>query len=404
MKHQILIIIFLLSITQLFAQDIWIERDTVNGPPRASCVGFSLYGVGFIALGRDYNEDKRTLYSYNIMQNDWDKEIDMGGVNGAGLERSSAISFVINNKAYVGTGKSVSPYLNDMWEFDAWNYTWTQKASFAGTPRRQAVAFSTDSLGYVGTGENENGLTKDFWQYNPELNQWTEIAEFAGTARKQAVGFSMGNKGYVGTGIDSAMFKKDFWEYNPIDDNWTQKADFAGTPRYGATAFAKFPQAVIATGYDNTLSYKKDVWEYNYFTDSWTQKDDFPAAERMNAISFMINNNAYLGTGFNGEYLIDFYEYQFYLSVESQNIKIKSSVFPNPAKSNFIIYTDYDKELILKFYNTKGQEITNNFIINKESDSKFNISTNDALKNGIYFYSISSNNKIVSTGRVIICK
>lgn len=399
LNTSIITVTLILCCSFINGQGTWIQLDSVNGPPKASCVGFSLKGEGYIGLGRNSSGDKRSLFSYDIDQDDWDDEASLGGDFGSGLDRSSAVSFVINEKAYVGTGKATSPYLDDFWQYDPITNSWTQKASFEGSARRQAVGFGIDSLGYVGTGEDANGMTDDFWKYSPTLNQWEEIEPFPGTPRKQAIGVSMGNKGYVGTGNDGA-FLKDFWEYTPSTNTWLQKPDFAGSPRNGATAFALFPKLFIATGYDNTLEYKKDVWEYNYYNGSWSQLSDFIGAPRSNATSFIIGDVAFLGTGYNGIYMDDFYAYLFPLSTNDQISEYSVQVYPNPAKDYFTITTSLKKELILNLYDLTGKHMSDHFHIDKNG-ATWDVRVATAPV-GVYLYTLTNNEGIVEKGKVII--
>lgn len=402
-KFYIFILLFLFGKTS-FSQQIWIERDSVNGADKASCIGFSLFGKGYIGLGRNNDGDRRSLYSYDIDQDDWDDQESLGGATGFGLERSSAISFTIGGKAYAGTGKSSTPFLDDMWQYDPIADTWTQKANFGGSARRQAVAFAIDFLGFVGTGEDATGLKKDFWKYNPTTNLWTPIAPFQGTPRKQAIGTSMGSKGYVGTGNDGA-FTNDVWEYSPNSNTWLEIASFAGTPREGATAFAVFPQLFIATGYDNTLSYKKDIWEYNYWTQSWLQKPDLIGPERVNATAFVIDEVAYFGTGYNGSYLNDFYEYLFTVSTAVIKNNYYVNTYPNPSINIVTIETDITDNADLHIYNINGKEITLDLIINKTFNGVYSFKINTStLSSNMYFYMIKNEKQHYYTGKITIVK
>lgn len=401
MKRLVTCIAICVMTISLFGQDTWEQRDSVGGPPKSACIGFSMDGFGFIGLGFDQFEYKRSLYLYNSNFDDWEKMNSMGSTTGQGLERSSAVAFVANYNAYIGTGQGANPYLRDFWEYNSSSNTWTQVADFAGTSRREAAAFGISDFGYVGTGIDSTGtLKKDFWKYDPALNSWTAISDFGGTARKQAVSFAMGGQGYVGTG-DDGTFTNDFWQYEPLTDTWAQKANFAGTQRYGATGFGIFPNAYIGTGYDNTLNYTNDFWEYNYHNDSWIQVADFPGTPRANAASFAIGDRGFLGTGYDGQTLDDFYEYTPILGIEN-HLETTSKVYPNPVKNELNIHlnnsVDID-EIIL--YSLSGKIILqeNKVVINN------NISTSvSTLSPGMYLYSVRKKGSIVAHGKFMVAK
>ncbi len=387
-----------------YAQDTWIQRDSVNGPPRSSCAGFVLFGEAFIIGGLDQIEFKRKMYSYDTEQDDWDAELSLGGENGAGLNRGSAIGFSTAGKGYIGLGQgNTSAFLSDFWEYDPESESWTQKADFIGTARRQAVAFSIDSMGYVGTGQDINGFTNDFYQYNPLTNTWVQIADFGGSPRKGAVGFTMGGQGYVGTG-DTGVFVNDFWQFQPSTGTWHQKADFPGNARTGASGWGLFPTAFIACGYDNTLSYTKDIWEYNYFGDVWQQRADFIGPARTNASAFVINGTAYLGMGYNGDFLDDFYAYTPILSVSNSNQSNKPlHCYPNPANTVINFSSGLtDQPFLVKIYNLSGQLVFQKTVINQFNNTQIDISE---FNNGIYLFKvISEDQSTIETGKFTVRK
>ena len=360
MKHLqlITIIVFLFITLNAKCQDVWIKRDSVNGPGKSASTAFSIGLKGYIGFGLADNGYKRSLYAYDPITDDWDKMESLGGVSGGGLERVTPVSFVINGKAYIGLGNGNNPYFKDFWEYDPATNTWTQKADFGGTGR-QAVAFAIDSFGYAGTGLDINGYTSDFWKYNPNTNSWSVIAPFGGGNRKQAVAFAMDGKGYVGTGDDGA-FTNDFWIYTPSADLWTPIASFPGTPRYAATAIADFPDAIVGLGYDNTLNCTSDLWRYNANTNSWVQLADFTGGARSNAVGFVIQQHAYIGCGYssNGQFLDDFYEYGNLININkiADNNSIKCKVYPNPVSFYCNIELEGTKtdEISLEVYNTLG--------------------------------------------------
>lgn len=287
MKVVVVILSFFPFFFGVVAQNLWVKKDSVNGPGKSVMCSFVLNGNGFVLAGLDDIAFKRKMYSYNPIQDDWDDETSLGGENADGLERGSATAFSVGNKGYVCLGQGQSnPYFKDLWEYNDETKTWSQKADFIGSARSQAVGFAIGDFAYVGTGQDLTGLTNDFYKYNSLTNQWTAISPFPGTPRRQAVGFAMGSQGYVGTGDDGVM-KKDFWQYEPATDTWSAKADFPGTARAGATGWGIFPSAFIATGEDLNFNLKKDVWEFNYFSNSWVQRADFSSSPRKNAISFL---------------------------------------------------------------------------------------------------------------------
>jgi N-acetylneuraminic acid mutarotase len=386
----------------LFSQNIWQQKDSVKGSIKAACGSFVINGEGFVLGGIDDFGFKRKMYSYNPIQNDWDNELSIGGLNGDGLDRASASTFSIGNKGYICLGQGqTNSYFKDLWEYDSETQSWSQKADFSGSARRQAVSFSVGEFAYVGTGQDVTGLKKDFFKYDPLTNTWTALNDFPGTARRQAVGFAMGGEAYVGTG-DDGVLKSDFWMYFPTTDSWIQKANFPGTARSGATGWGIFPTAFIATGEDLNFEYRDDVWEYNYFSNSWIQRANLPGPGRKNAISFVIDGVGYLGTGYNGVFMDDFYAYFGIVGLTENNQTFESLVYPNPSNGNCTIQIGNENltDLNLEVYSIVGLQFSEKV---SHSVSGKNLQLDiSSLPSGNYIY-ILKNKKtnISSTGKLI---
>ena len=357
---------FLIGTLSLNAQDSWYQVDSINGAPRAAATAFTVGQYAYVATGLEEYGFRRKVNSYNYFQNDWDNETSLGGDNGQGLERASAISFSseINQKGYVGLGQTETvAYMNDLWEFDPIANTWTQKANFIGSPRRQAVAFTLQSnnLAYVGTGQDASGLTKDFYTYNASTNTWTQIQDFPGLARRGAVAYSGENHGFLGTGA-GAVLLNDFWMYDATLDTWIQKAPFPGSPRSGAVAWTPdsgidHPLGYIALGEDNFIEFKQDVWEYNYYTNSWMQRTDFPGVGRKYAVAFSVQGIAYVGTGYNGVFHDDFYAYTGTAGAQEIDDSNDFLLFPNPTNSSIEIRGLDEDVIAYTIYAVSGELI-----------------------------------------------
>ena len=400
---------FLIGILSLNAQDSWYQVDSINGAPRAAATAFTVGQYAYVATGLEEYGFRRKVNSYNYFQNDWDNETSLGGDNGQGLERASAISFSseINQKGYVGLGQTETvAYMNDLWEFDPIANTWTQKANFIGSPRRQAVAFTLQSnnLAYVGTGQDASGLTKDFYTYNASTNTWTQIQDFPGLARRGAVAYSGENHGFLGTGA-GAVLLNDFWMYDATLDTWIQKAPFPGSPRSGAVAWTPdsgidHPLGYIALGEDNFIEFKKDVWEYNYYTNSWIQRSDFPGVGRKYAVAFSIQGIAYVGTGFDGAFHDDFYAYSGTAGVSGVTELKSISFYPNPTNSVIQITSIQNDLTGYRIYAASGVLIADKLF---DAGGKYVINLEDYTKiPGIYMIQIKGSNQDYPLKKIIL--
>ena len=378
------------------AQNTWSPKDSVNGAPRSVSSSFILNNEAYIVAGLDEEGFRRKMYSYDFLQDDWDQEESLGGINSAGLNRGSACAFAVGFKAYVCLGQGeTNGFFKDNWEYDLVSQTWSQKSDFIGEARRQAVAFVIDAIAYIGTGIAPSGLKKDMYSYDVTTNTWTQLNDFGGTARKEAAAFTMGGEGYIGTGDDGVM-RNDFWQYAPSTDTWVQKASLPGLPRKGAVGWGIFPNAYICTGEDNTFNYSTDLWEYNFWLDSWTQQPNIPGPGRSNAVAFVLNGLGFVGTGYNGIFLDDLYAFTPTLSNGIELEKGDVNIYPLPASDRVTIdVNNQDLELVLLGLDGK-QLSTDKYVV--KTDTGFMIRRND-LSTGTYFFQL-----VGSTGAVYLDK
>ncbi|AXG73311.1 galactose oxidase [Flavobacterium arcticum] len=218
-----------------------------------------------------------------------------------GAPRSSAVSFMIGDYGYAGTGYDGDYYLNDFWQYDINGGYWVQKADFPGEGRSSAVGFSVNNAGYIGTGYNGTDELGDFYEYNPSDNSWEQIADFGGTTRRAAVGFGSATSGYVGSGFDGDNDKKDFWKYNPSTDTWEEMFGFGGNKRREGVTFTIGTNVYFGTGSSNGLNVD-DFWVFDTNTETWTKlkdldDDDNYTVERSNAVGFSIGSYGYIAGG-----------------------------------------------------------------------------------------------------------
>ena len=251
-----------------------------------------------------------------------------------GVARAEAVSFVIGDTAYIGTGYDGTNRLNDFWAYDAAKNFWMQKAQFPGTARNSAVGFSVGTNGYIATGYDGYNRLQDNWEYNQTTNSWVRKADLPdipnssvpGTgARYDAVAFAIGNSGYVCSGYNG-NYLKDLWQFTPSTNTWVQQVSFSGSKRSGAVAFVYNNKAYVVTGTNNGTEVN-DFWVYDPATLAWSQlrnitntssdsyDDDYSDIIRDNAVAFVINSNsvakAYLATGQSGAYTAKTWEYDF---------------------------------------------------------------------------------------------
>lgn len=239
-----------------------------------------------------------------------------------GDARKEAVSFVIGDTAYVGTGfggPDAGSKLSTFYKYDPVKDNWEQIATMAdpndpfnNLGRTGASAFAAAGKGYVATGfDSAYRALKDMWAYDPSTNSWSQKASLPASAeaRYYAVGFSVKDFGYIGTGTtgSSGSYLSDFWKYNPATDSWTP-ANSLKDKRRQAVAFVINDSAYVVTG-TGTSETSTRMYVYDATNDQWNEKsqiknatdfsydDDYTTIARYGAVAFVINNKGYVTTG-----------------------------------------------------------------------------------------------------------
>ncbi|WP_299453566.1 kelch repeat-containing protein [uncultured Microscilla sp.] len=252
--------------------DAWTQVANFPGESRIHAVSFVIGTKAYIGTGEGSQEKKyKDFWVYDANTDQWDQVADFKG-----KARNKAVSFVLNGQGYVGTGSIGSatftgaeitgPATKDFWKYDPASDQWTQITDFKGAERHDATSFVVDNKAYVGTGRQAD-FYKDFWAYDANTDQWTQITDLPGKTRIGAVGFSLSGKGYVGLGIDDlsaagTTYAADMWAYDPTTKQWASASNPESGARAYATAFGLHNTGYIGLGYKLGKGTSLELWKY----------------------------------------------------------------------------------------------------------------------------------------------
>lgn len=308
-------------------KNAWTRKADPPSIGNTFITGFSISGKGYLFGGWG-------IVAYDPVTNTWSGK---AGLPDSVTKHTFGFCFIISNKAYVGLvanydSESFEDEENQdqnyqaVWEYDATQDKWTQKANFPGVPRVMPFSFAFNGLGYVGGGDTTNdnfGKTHDFWKYDPARDKWTRLNDFPGNNSVGFTGFSLGAAGYVleaGQGIPiapvSGPYSEVLWKYNPASDTWEKKAPLPINNHVSAVVFTIGNKAYAAVGIfppeNMTPVEKADFWEYDPMTNKWTKKADVGGGVRLLSTGFAVGGKGYVGLG-TGDYYedlkADFWEY-----------------------------------------------------------------------------------------------
>jgi N-acetylneuraminic acid mutarotase len=280
----------------------WELRSKLSAGYLSAAVSFVINNKLYVGLGMQDNTTD-IFYEYDYDTDQWKS------IKNFPTKRTNAIGFSVGNYGYAGFGVNyvdegfpwlTAVYYNDLWKYDPQNDTWTKMTDFPG--KAQSTCFVIGNNAYV-TGGSYAGLDNELWEYNATLNAWTKKANYPGGCSSRGISFSIGNKGYVGFGWSGFVMKSfnDLWEYDPINNTWTQKADFPGKPRYNSKSAAFLDHALLFCGVFQDSYHRKylnDIWIYDPIINGWSQADTcYVGKGQSEMILNVVENHILVGLG-----------------------------------------------------------------------------------------------------------
>lgn len=261
------------------------------------------------------NGPSRTAYRFEVERDTVGKWTEIADYSGIPARRST--SFTLNNRLYVTLGDRGSGNrfnTTTIWALDpaenGGEGSWILADTFPATGREGAVAFVINGKAYIGSGRSLDAtgnevLYSDFYEYSPALERgqrWQKIASLPGSGRSEAAAFVVNNRGYVGTGFSSRGGDlSDFWSYNPQSNQWAAVDSLPYDPRRGAISFSINGKGYVGTGWKSENStYLSDLWSFDPTAargKQWQSRTPLRSGGRSHAGLFVVNNRAYLGGG-----------------------------------------------------------------------------------------------------------
>ncbi len=277
--------------------NIWIRKGEFNGGARYGAFTFVYENKAFIGGGRTSLSIDRSLWRYSPSEGSWSQMAAMP------IGRAYGVAFTVKNKSFAGLGEDVlGTRLSDFYEYlhsdNDWKTVHDELDEFPGGARTKAVAFSIGDFGYVGTGD-VGGVLSDFLVFNLSdyisgRKPWDPSTNLS-KARKGAVAFVIGEIAYVGLGVDGdGNLLKDFYMFRPENNGWSQMEDFPGEARQGAFAFAIYKdydergEGYIGGGGNDTIGYN-DFYMYLPDEDKWYIRNTHENMAVVNAVGFSLS-------------------------------------------------------------------------------------------------------------------
>ncbi len=182
--------------------DKWTRMADCPGEGRDGQFAFVINDTAYIGGGVDISKAILTdFYSYDPKHDKWNSLTDL--TSGPGGVFFPA-PFAVGGYGYITTGSSISSEGTATWQYDPSNDSWITMANFPGEARQTAVSFVMNGKAYVGLGQaGYTTVYSNFFVYNAAKDEWDTAGFWPGAnglAWSSAVATSQG--AIIGTGTD----------------------------------------------------------------------------------------------------------------------------------------------------------------------------------------------------------
>lgn len=292
----------------------------------AYATAFILGNKGYVVTGKKYlHADNNSLFTasrecwqFNPEDNTWARMPNLPGP-----ARCYAGSFVIGDKAYVGGGwNGRDTVYRDYYEFSP-SSGWRRVGDMVNYIYAPST-FVIEDKAYIATGrrcdpgieilpEGEDCVfTGRLYQFDPEDGQWIRLDD-EGIGDEfivfLPVTFMHHSTAYLGTGIKS-HFHRDFHTFTP-QNGWTHNTTFLpGSARWGAFSFtinnkhyvgggAHYCEEFFFFGSWNGCGGFQDVWRFDPYNSvsPWEEVANSEKTRRFGAAAFSVNEKGYVYGG-----------------------------------------------------------------------------------------------------------
>lgn len=156
---------------------VWTQKASIGGTKRTAAAAFVLNGIAYVVSGNNNGSVLNDLWSYDASTDTWtekrkiyDYSDDSYDDDYSGIARYNATTFVMGGRAYLTLGTS-SSLTATTWEYNDQTDLWVQKTSFEGSVREGAVSFTLEGKGFVLTGRSGTTSYDNMFEFYPNDEQ-----------------------------------------------------------------------------------------------------------------------------------------------------------------------------------------------------------------------------------------
>ena len=154
------------------ATDVWTKKADVSGSKRRDAVAFVIDGKGYVATGTDNGQNIDDFAYYDPSADTWTPLRDISDATDETFDddynivRDRAVAFAVGGKGYIATGGR-NTVGNTVWEYNPGTDLWIEKTALEGASRIEAVALVVNDMAFIATGRTGTTYLDDVWRFEP---------------------------------------------------------------------------------------------------------------------------------------------------------------------------------------------------------------------------------------------
>jgi N-acetylneuraminic acid mutarotase len=148
------------------SNDSWTQIASMGGDGRMGAVSFTYDGKAYVTTGVNNGISLLDMWMFDPASSTWTQKAKLNVNTAWTITRSNASAFVLGSKAYICGGYN-SGVRVDCWEYNFADDSWTKKTDFEGSARQDAVSIVVNEKAYIATGRNGNSFFNDIWEFRP---------------------------------------------------------------------------------------------------------------------------------------------------------------------------------------------------------------------------------------------
>jgi hypothetical protein len=265
--------------------------------------------------------------------------------------------------------------------------------------RMGACAFVINDTAYILSGKsNLQIIIDEFWAYCFSSDTWTFKGALPFGGRWRASAIATQNKGYLLFGQDTSQTpRRELFQFDPINQSWTTLNPFPLPGRSYASMQMLDGDLLVFAGLDSLQNSHQDLWSFDLDALQWNALNALPAAPRRGGMSFCGINTFYYTCGINQSNvrLKETWKIDFPTALNPSSAENTLKIYPNPCEDFLLIDTGEKTDLLqVEICDLNGKNILSQSIRGKEQIAL------SSLPKGVYLLKIYSE-KMWSTKRIV---